>query len=69
MGQMSYESEEMIKCNLSYHYDFWTKDNPNEGAAGIPDGIANAMQDVQSVPIAKTGAISLNSVKASIVSV
>ena len=37
MGQMSYEGEEMIKCNLSYHYDFWTKDNPNEGAAGIPD--------------------------------
>ena len=69
MGQMSYEGEEMIKCNLSYHYDFWTKDNPNEGATGIPDGIANAMQGVQSVPIAKTGAISLNSVKASIVSV
>lgn len=69
MGQMSYEGEEMIKCSLSYHYDFWTKDNPNEGAAGIPDGIANAMQGVQSVPIAKTGAISLNSVKASIVSV
>lgn len=69
MGQMSYESEEMIKCSLSYHYDFWTKDNPNEGAVGIPDGIANAMQGVQTVPIAKTGAISLNSVKASIVSV
>lgn len=69
MGQMSYEGEEMIKCSLSYHYDFWTKDNPNEGASGVPDGVVNAMQGVQSAPAAKTGAISLNSSKASIVSV
>jgi len=27
MGQMSYEGEEMIKCTLSYHYDFWEKDS------------------------------------------
>ena len=69
MGQMSYEGEEMIKCSLSYHYDFWTKDNPNEGVAGVSYGIANAMQGDRSVPTAKTGAISLNSSKASIVSV
>lgn len=69
MGEMSYEGEEMIKCSLSYHYDFWTKDNPNEGAAGVPYGIVNAMQGDQSAPAAKTGAISLNSSKASIVSV
>lgn len=69
MGQMSYEGEEMIKCSLSYHYDFWTKDNPNEGASGVPDGVVNAMQGNQSVPTAKTGAISLNIGKRSIVSV
>lgn len=69
MGQMSYEGEEMIKCSLSYHYDFWTKDNPNEGASGVPDGVVNAMQGNQSVPTAKTGAISLNIDKRSIVSV
>lgn len=69
MGQMSYEGEEMIKCSLSYHYDFWTKDNPNEGASGVPDGVVNAMQGDQSVPTAKTGAISLNIGKRSIVSV
>lgn len=69
MGQMSYEGEEMIKCSLSYHYDFWTKDNPNEGASGVPDGVVNAMQGVQSAPTAKTGAISLNIGKRSIVSV
>lgn len=71
MGQMSYEGEEMIKCSLSYHYDFWTKDNPNEGVAGVPDGVADAIQGSQSAPAptAKTGAISLNSGKASIVSV
>lgn len=71
MGQMSYEGEEMIKCTLSYHYDFWNKDNPNEGAAGVPDGVANAMAGDRSVqaPTAKTGAIALNSGKASIVSV
>ena len=69
MGQMSYEGEEMIKCTLSYHYDFWTKDNPNEGLAGVSYGITNAMQGDRSVPTTKTGAISLNSSKASIVSV
>ena len=71
MGQMSYEGEEMIKCTLSYHYDFWTKDNPNEGVAGVPDGVADAIQGSQSAPAptAKTGAISLNSGKRSIVSV
>ena len=71
MGQMSYEGEEMIKCSLSYHYDFWTKDNPNEGVAGVPDGVADAIQGSQSAPAptAKTGAISLNSGKRSIVSV
>ena len=69
MGQMSYEGEEMIKCTLSYHYDFWTKDNPNEGVAGVSYGITNAMQGDRSVPTTKTGAISLNSSKASIVSV
>jgi hypothetical protein len=71
MGQMSYEGEEMIKCSLSYHYDFWTKDNPNEGVAGVSDGVANAIQGSQSAPAptAKTGAITLNSGKASIVSV
>ena len=69
IGQMSYEGEEMIKCSLSYHYDFWTKDNPNEGVAGVSYGITNAMQGDRSVPTTKTGAISLNSSKASIVSV
>ena len=69
MGQMSYEGEEMIRCTLSYHYDFWVKDNPNEGIAGISDEIANSLTSDQVAPAAKTGAISTNSTKSSIASV
>lgn len=25
MGDMSYEGEDMVKCTLSFHYDFWTQ--------------------------------------------
>lgn len=26
MTDLSYEGEDMVKCTLSFHYDFWTKD-------------------------------------------
>lgn len=26
LGDISYESEDMIKCTLSFHYDFWNKE-------------------------------------------
>ena len=57
MGQMSYEGEEMIKCNLSYHYDFWTKGEENEGVAGVTDGIANQMTGNSLVAPAKQSSI------------
>ena len=73
MGQMSYEGEEMIKCTLSYHYDFWTKDNPNEGLAGAPNGAAQSMNTDKAAPAStsKANAIALNAnhAKANIVSV
>jgi len=69
MGQMSYEGEEMIKCTLSYHYDFWTKGEENEGVAGVSDEIANQMTGnspaapAKQGSIASAGALSLNSNK------
>ena len=71
MGQMSYEGEEMIKCSLSYHYDFWTKDEPNEGLAGLPNETAQSLTMNNVTPTSKMNAISTDggTKKASIVSV
>ena len=46
MGQMSYEGEEMIKCTLSYHYDFWEKDSEK---SNTEVSIVNASNSIVSV--------------------
>ena len=71
MGEMSYEGEEMIKCSLSYHYDFWTKDEPNEGLAGLPNETTQLLTMNNVTPTSKMNAISTDggTKKASIVSV
>lgn len=47
IGQMSYESDEMIKCTLSWHYDFWYRNHDSnneqlEANTGTPGGVALA---------------------------